>query len=125
MTSSHSNPELWPSPGPTGPPPEPPLDPLHQQHLDQLLGDLQGLAHELSGNPAALLCLLRQIEQVHRRIQDETFRSSLPADRNQLFNLLQQIERSGGWPYIPRLQLRTFMELLQPPQPQSQPPLAA
>jgi hypothetical protein len=23
------------------------------------------------------------------------------------------VERSGGWPYIPRLQLRTFMDLLQ------------
>ena len=23
------------------------------------------------------------------------------------------MERSGGWPYIPRLQLRTFMDLLQ------------
>jgi hypothetical protein len=26
---------------------------------------------------------------------------------------LQSVERSGGWPYIPRLQLRTFMDLLQ------------
>ena len=23
------------------------------------------------------------------------------------------MERSGGWPYIPRLQLRTFIDLLQ------------
>ena len=23
------------------------------------------------------------------------------------------MEKSGGWPYIPRLQLRTFMDLLQ------------
>jgi len=37
----------------------------------------------------------------------------LPADRGELFNLLQSMEKSGGWPYIPRLQLRTFMDLLQ------------
>jgi hypothetical protein len=42
-----------------------------------------------------------------------SFRGSLPADRSQLFSLLQNMERSGGWPYIPRLQLRTFMDLLQ------------
>ena len=52
-------------------------------------------------------------------------RSSLPADRNQLFNLLQQMERSGGWPYIPRLQLRTFMDLLQRDRPEEAHPLAA
>ena len=59
------------------------------------------------------LLLLRQLEERHRSIQDGPFRGSLPADRNQLFNLLQNMERSGGWPYIPRLQLRTFMDLLQ------------
>ena len=75
--------------------------------------DLEQLAAELDGQPEALLLLLRQIEHLHRSIQDGPFRGSLPADRNQLFNLLQNMERSGGWPYIPRLQLRTFMDLLQ------------
>ena len=46
-------------------------------------------------------------------IQDGAFRSSLPSDRGELFNLLKGMEKSGGWPYIPRLQLRTFMDLLQ------------
>ena len=39
--------------------------------------------------------------------------AGLPADRGELFDLLQSMEKSGGWPYIPRLQLRTFMDLLQ------------
>jgi hypothetical protein len=84
-----------------------------QQRLAHLLGQLDDLAEELAGDPQGLLSLLRQLEQRHRSIQDGPFRSSLPADRNRLFSLLQEMERSGGWPYIPRLQLRTFMDLLQ------------
>ncbi|MEB3271297.1 MAG: hypothetical protein VKJ44_06585 [Synechococcus sp.] len=69
-------------------------------------------AAALQGQPEALLQLLRRIEQLHRTIQDGAFRASLPADRNALFQLLSEMERSGGWPYIPRLQLRTFLDLL-------------
>ncbi|MFM8526431.1 MAG: hypothetical protein ACKOCM_12555 [Cyanobacteriota bacterium] len=90
-----------------------PLSSDQQSRLDTLLQGLDQLASELDGHPEALLLLLRQLEHLHRSIQDGTFRGSLPADRNQLFNLLQNMERSGGWPYIPRLQLRTFMDLLQ------------
>ena len=79
---------------------------------DQLDG-LRALASSLQGNPEALLDLLRRLEQLHRAIQDGPFRDSLPEDRNGLFRLLESMEDSGGWPYIPRLQLRTFMELLQ------------
>lgn len=73
---------------------------------------LEVLAQELDGQPEALLELLRRLEHLHRSIQDGPFRSSLPSDRNQLFRLLEEMESSGGWPYIPRLQLRTFMGLL-------------
>jgi len=88
------------------------LTPVQQASLSNQLQTLQQLAQELNGNPEALLDLLRQIEQLHRTVQDGAFRGSLPADRSQLFSLLQNMERSGGWPYIPRLQLRTFMDLL-------------
>jgi len=81
--------------------------------LNQLLADLQTLADEADGRPEVLLQLLRRLEELHRTIQDGPFRASLPADRGELFNLLQSMEKSGGWPYIPRLQLRTFMDLLQ------------
>jgi hypothetical protein len=80
--------------------------------VDAALGQLQAVASELEGRPDALLALLRSLEQLHRSIQDGPFRSSLPADRNALFQLLSEMERSGGWPYIPRLQLRTFLDLL-------------
>ena len=79
---------------------------------DAPLQALQTLANELEGQPELLLELLRRIEQLHRSIQDGPFRSSLPADRNALFRLLSEMELSGGWPYIPRLQLRTFIDLL-------------
>jgi hypothetical protein len=80
--------------------------------LQTLLAEVDGIATELEGQPAQLLTLLRQIEALHRRIQDGPFRTSLPADRHQFFTLLQAMETSGGWPYIPRLQLRTFLDLL-------------
>lgn len=85
--------------------------------LDALLAGFSALAADLDGQPEALLALLRRLEELHRTIQDGPFRASLPADRNQLFDLLQNLERSGGWPYIPRLQLRTFMDLLQREEP--------
>lgn len=84
--------------------------------MDGLLAELSDVANDLRGNPEALLSLLRSLEALHRSIQDDAFRSSLPENRQQLFNLLQTMERSGGWPYIPRLQLKTFIAMLdQPP----------
>jgi hypothetical protein len=77
------------------------------------LAALAALAESLADDPAGLLDLLRRLEQLHRSIQDGPFRSSLPAERHLLFQLLEAMEDSGGWPYIPRLQLRTFMDLLQ------------
>lgn len=94
------------------------------------LARLESLAAGLEGDPEALLDLLRRLESLHRTIQDGPFRSSLPGDRNRLYRLLECMEDKGGWPYIPRLQLRTFMDLLvqeaQPPEPgHGEPPLAA
>ncbi len=95
------------------------------------MASLEALAMELEGQPQALLDLLRRLEALHRTIQDGPFRRSLPSDRHELFRLLEEMERSGGWPYIPRLQLRTFMALmppqegLPPPAPEADSPLAA
>ena len=96
-----------------------------ESRLDQLLAELQTLANEADGQPDVLLQLLRRLEDLHRTIQDGPFRASLPADRGELFNLLQSMEKTGGWPYIPRLQLRTFMDLLQRDRPSDDHPLAA
>jgi hypothetical protein len=100
---------------PTSPPaPEPATDPAADPELKGALDTLLRIAERRSEQPDALLDLLRRIEHLHRSIQDGPFRSSLPSDRNGLFTLLSEMESSGGWPYIPRLQLRTFMDLLAP-----------
>ncbi|MFM7362052.1 MAG: hypothetical protein ACKO25_09560 [Cyanobium sp.] len=91
----------------------PAADGALEAQIDASLAGVEALASELSGQPEALLTLLRRIESLHRRIQDGPFRACLPEDRNRLFELLAEMERSGGWPYIPRLQLRTFLDLLQ------------
>ena len=95
---------------PLSPPSPPQAGPDVQEPLDVLLRIAEARAQE----PEALLDLLRRIEHLHRSIQDGPFRSSLPSDRNGLFTLLSEMESSGGWPYIPRLQLRTLMDLLAP-----------
>ena len=72
------------------------------------------LCQQAGNDPEQLLAVLRQLEQLHRELQDGPSRNSLPSDRQQLYKLLQEMEQNGGWPYIPRLQLKTFMELLEP-----------
>ena len=106
-STPHPNPAA--AEAPSGPPGPDRVQPVGEEQLQVLLA----LAEGLEGDPAALLDLLRRLEQLHRTIQDGAFRQSLPEDRNRLFQLLESMEDSGGWPYIPRLQLRTFMDLLQ------------
>ena len=73
------------------------------------------LSSEAGGDPKEILRLLRELEQMHRRLQEGAFRASLPSSRQQLYALLQSMEQSGGWPYIPRLQLKTLLEHIEPP----------
>ena len=82
------------------------------QRFAKWQAEAQLLAAEAEGNPIALLAVLREMEGVHRRLQEGALRNSLPADRRRLFALLQAIEQSGGWPYIPRLQIKTGISLI-------------
>ncbi|MEB3195451.1 MAG: hypothetical protein VKO19_10060 [Cyanobacteriota bacterium] len=93
-----------------------------EQELQPLLAQISGLAAAHGEDPQVLLALLRHLEHLHRSIQDGPFRSSLPSERSSLFKLLQDMELSGGWPYIPRLQLRTFLDLLQQDEPETEQP---
>ncbi|AFZ26359.1 hypothetical protein Cylst_4261 [Cylindrospermum stagnale PCC 7417] len=66
------------------------------------------------GDVMALLALLRQLEQLHREIRDGLFQESLPDNRQKLYSLLKDIESEGGWPYIERMRLQSFLvKLLQ------------
>ena len=89
--------------------------PVASDDLDAKVAALEQLAQTIKDDPQELLRLLRRLEQLHRSIQDGPFLASLPCGRNELFRLLEDMEHSGGWPYIPRLQLRSFMDLLQVP----------
>ena len=80
-----------------------------QEKLQPALKTLRELSEQHRDDPESLLLLRRDLEALHRDIQDGAFRASLPEDRQKLFALLKTMERSGGWPYIPRLQLRTFI----------------
>jgi ABC-type transporter Mla subunit MlaD len=106
---------MTPSPpcDPSTEPEQEPTAPGQQQRLDSLLAELSSLSQELANQPEALVNLLRQLEQLHRQIQDGPLRGSLPSDRHKLFELLQNLEQSGGWPYIPRPQLHNFLRQLQ------------
>ena len=110
MTAARPDASLMPSTGPS---------PSVEAEIAPFLEGLAQVAASHEGDPLALLGLLRQLEALHRTIQDGSFRSSLPSERSSLFRLLQDMEQSGGWPYIPRLQLRTFLDLLQAEPPET------
>jgi hypothetical protein len=67
-------------------------------------------ASSCQGDSLALLALLRMLESLHREIHDGFFQPSLPVSRQALYSLLKDIETSGGWPYIPRLRLRSLLD---------------
>lgn len=81
--------------------------------FDALTRSVQAMAQEREGDPEALLALLRRLERLHREIEDGPFRQALPTNRRALYSLLQDMERAGGWPYIPRLRLRSIMHWIE------------
>ncbi|EFA73186.1 hypothetical protein B7O87_02820 [Cylindrospermopsis raciborskii CENA303] len=61
------------------------------------------------GETKNFLNLLRQLEYLHKEIRDGVFQDSLPENRQELYNLLKDIESTGGWPYIERMRLQWFL----------------
>ncbi|HEY9611869.1 hypothetical protein [Allocoleopsis sp.] len=80
--------------------------------LPSITADLRTLASRYRGNSRALLALLRTLEHTHREIYEELFQASLPANRQELYALLKDIEETGGWPYIERMRLRSLLSHL-------------
>ncbi len=81
-------------------------------NLSSTIEDLRLVANHHQGDCLALLELLRTLEQLHREICESLFLESLPSNRQALYNLLRDIETSGGWPYIQRIKLRSLLEVL-------------
>ncbi len=81
--------------------------------LRSLASNIRELAEERRGDSLALLALLRLLESLHQEIRDSLFQDSLPDNRQALYNLLRDIETSGGWPYIHRMKLQNLLANFQ------------
>ena len=80
--------------------------------LQSIATAVRALAGSYQQDSQALLALLRQLEQLHREIRDGMFQASLPDNRQDLYALLKDIESEGGWPYIERMKLQSFLAYL-------------
>ncbi|KKZ12335.1 MAG: hypothetical protein TE42_04980 [Candidatus Synechococcus spongiarum SP3] len=87
--------------------------PTADRRLQVLRDTVQALVADRRGDRVGLLELLRELERFHRQIEQGPFREALPGERNALYEFLQDMERSGGWPYIPRPRLRSLLKTLE------------
>ncbi|MEM8804666.1 MAG: hypothetical protein AAGF01_01285 [Cyanobacteria bacterium P01_G01_bin.38] len=70
-------------------------------------------AQDRQGDCFELLELLRALESWHQSIRETVFRDALPSNRQRLYQLLRDIEVNGGWPYIKRMKLTSFLAALE------------
>lgn len=81
--------------------------------FQQITDIVKSTASQYQGNYMELLSLLRLLEELHHDIRDNLFQQALPTNRQQLYSLLRDIEQSGGWPYIPRMKLQEFLDVVE------------
>lgn len=81
--------------------------------LEKIANLVHDTANVCQGDVIAILGLLRQLENLHREIRDQVFQESLPDNRQALYGLLKDIESCGGWPYIERMRLQSFLVKLE------------
>ena len=79
---------------------------------DAIADAVRILAEKHRSDCLSLLALLRLLENLHREIREELFLDTLPTNRQDLYALLRDMEAEGGWPYIPRPNLRAVIEQL-------------
>jgi hypothetical protein len=73
---------------------------------------VRSMAKEHQDDPIKLLAILRLLEHLHNDICEELFQPALPNTRHGLFDLLRDIESSGGWPHIYRIGLQELFQNL-------------
>ncbi|MCU0527243.1 MAG: hypothetical protein MUF72_20750 [Elainella sp. Prado103] len=83
--------------------------PQLDSELEALATLARTIAHQYQGKSLELLGVLRVLECLHQEIRDSLFQQSLPDTRQALYTLLRDIEMSGGWPYIHRMKLQSFL----------------
>lgn len=81
--------------------------------LQEITAAVWAVAHKCQEDSMALVALLRRLEKLHREIRDGMLQASLPESRQALYALLKDIETEGGWPYIERMKLQSFLVHLQ------------
>ena len=81
--------------------------------LREILSKTWSIAEKKPQDLLFLLSVLRSLELIHRQIRTELFEPSLPETRNELYQLVKDIEEKGGWPYIERMRLQNLLENLQ------------
>ncbi|NJR48488.1 MAG: hypothetical protein HC780_01945 [Leptolyngbyaceae cyanobacterium CSU_1_3] len=77
--------------------------------LQRVAHEIKDIAQKAQGNSLELLALLRMLEGAHREVCEGLFQESLPDNRRALYSLLKDIEAQGGWPYIHRMRLHSFL----------------
>lgn len=85
------------------------VEPLESQ-LQAMADTVRHLAESHQGDCLALLSILRILESLHGEVRDRWFQPALPDNRQALYNLLRDIEASGGWPYIYRMKLHELLK---------------
>ncbi|XTZ19516.1 MAG: hypothetical protein ACQZ3M_06840 [cyanobacterium endosymbiont of Rhopalodia fuxianensis] len=83
---------------------------LLSQRFQEMVDIVETLGSDCKGNTYDLLSLLRILETLHRQIRSDLFEPSLPNTRENLYEVLKDIEETGGWPYIERMKLQKFLE---------------
>ena len=81
--------------------------------LQEIFSKTWSIAQNKRQDSLFLLSILRSLELIHRQIRTEMFEPSLPETRNDLYQLVKDIEEKGGWPYIERMKLQKLLQNLQ------------
>lgn len=85
--------------------------------LEETGKSLYALAQKHRDDSLFLLSLLRDLEKIHRQIRINFFEKGLPQTRNDLYQLVKDIEEKGGWPYIERMRLKDLLKRMESEQP--------
>ena len=83
-----------------------------QEKLQPALKTLRELSEQHQDDPEFLLLLRRDLKPSTEASRTMRFGQAF-RNRPKLFALLETMDRSSGWPSIARLQLRTFIDLLE------------
>lgn len=86
-----------------------PDDHLFQEDFRAITAHLHQLIDRSKTDPIALLKILRFLERLHHEVRELHFQPALPTHRHELYGMLRAMEAEGGWPYIPRMQLRDLL----------------